>query len=438
MLKITLHWCLDVTFIAMKTDDQELSKTLEAVINTAIDGIIIIDKKGIVELINPAAAALFEYAPEDVIGNNISMLMPQPHRKQHDGYIDRYVDTREPRIIGIGREVEGLRSGGSTFPFRLAVSEVILHNRTIFTGIIHDLSDFREAQSEILALNRQLENKVVERTYDLERVVNQLLQTNEHLESEILVRKEAEHKLKLREEELELSLATERELNELKSRFVSMASHEFRTPLASILSSAALIGRYSTTEQQENREKHVGRIKSAVNNLTGILNDFLSLSKLEEGKEVLHIEAVKMRELFHTVQQDIQSILKPHQIVSLQWKGMEEDEFETDPRIVKNILFNLISNAIKYSDNEIICRMEHQKAQLSLEIIDQGIGIPLEDQKHMFTRFFRAANVTNIQGTGLGLNIVLRYVTMLKGTISFESEAEIGTTFTVVLPKNVH
>ena len=425
---------MGITFTHMY-NKAELAQTLMAVINTAIDGIITIDRRGVIEMMNPAAARLFDYLPEEVVGSNISILMPQHHSKQHDQYIKRYLHTKKPQIIGIGREVEGLRKDGTTFPFRLAVSEVVLHNRVLFAGIIHDLSEYNAAKDEIVALNRQLENKVVERTYDLERVVNQLLETNEHLESEINVRKVAQQKLKLREEELEKSLMKERELNELKSRFVSMASHEFRTPLASILSSAALIGRYENTDQQKNREKHVARIKSAVNNLTGILNDFLSLSKLEEGKEILHIEPVKMKELCNSVLQEIQSIQKPGQEVIQKYNGSDVEEIETDPRIIKNILFNLISNAIKYSEKDIICQMTNSEDHFTIEVIDQGIGIPIEDQKYMFSRFFRAGNVTNIQGTGLGLNIVQRYVNLLGGSISFKSEAEEGTSFLVTLPK---
>ena len=168
----------------------------------------------------------------------------------------------------------GRKKSGVTFPFRLAVSKVPLHDRVIYTGIIHDLTDIKLAQNRILSLNKELEVKVAERTYQLEDVVNKLLDTNQQLEEEIKERAIVEEKLKSQEEELRLSLSKEKELGELKSRFVSMASHEFRTPLATILSSAALISRYEKTEQQTNRTKHTHRIKSAVANLTGILNDF--------------------------------------------------------------------------------------------------------------------------------------------------------------------
>ena len=417
----------------MNSENQDLALSLQAVIDTAIDGIITISKDGIIEMINPAAAKLFGYSPKEIVNQNISILMPDPDRSQHDAYIERYNRTKEPRIIGIGREVQGLKKNGTMFPFRLAVSEVILNNRIIFTGIIHDLSDVKKAEAEIIELNKQLENKVVERTYELEKVVNKLLTTNKQLENEINDRKEIERKLVENELELKQALEKEKELNELKSRFVSMASHEFRTPLASILSSAALIGKYHQPTQQENREKHINRIKKAVGNLTGILNDFLSLGKLEEGKENVEIGEVNLTDLCEYVIQETKMLLKPDQKIIHQFNE-NIVPVRTDERIVKNILFNLISNAIKYSDKSIKCNFIITEDYFLFEIKDQGIGIPLEDQKYLFTRFFRAGNVTNIQGTGLGLTIVKRYVDLLGGTIEYNSTPEVGSCFTVKIP----
>ena len=417
----------------MNTENQDLALSLQAVIDTAIDGIITISKDGIIEMINPAAAKLFGYSPKEIVNQNISILMPDPDRSQHDAYIERYNRTKEPRIIGIGREVQGLKKNGTMFPFRLAVSEVILNNRIIFTGIIHDLSDVKKAEAEIIELNKQLENKVVERTYELEKVVNKLLTTNKQLENEINDRKEIERKLVENELELKQALEKEKELNELKSRFVSMAAHEFRTPLASILSSAALIGKYHQPTQQENREKHINRIKKAVGNLTGILNDFLSLGKLEEGKENVEIGEVNLTDLCEYVIQETKMLLKPDQKIIHQFNE-NIVPVRTDERIVKNILFNLISNAIKYSDKSIKCNFIITEDYFLFEIKDQGIGIPLEDQKYLFTRFFRAGNVTNIQGTGLGLTIVKRYVDLLGGTIEYNSTPEVGSCFTVKIP----
>ena len=413
--------------------NKEFVLRLKAVIETAIDGILTIDAHGIIETMNPAAAKLFGYDPDKVIGNNIKMLMPDPDKTRHDEYLQRYHETKEPRIIGIGREVNGQRKDGSIFPFRLAVSEVILNDRVIFTGIIHDLSKVKRAEEEITVLNKKLEQKVVDRTNELEKTVNKLLSTNSRLNTEISERQEAENKLKLRETELKDALSKEKELNELKSRFVSMASHEFRTPLTSILSSAAIIGKYDQSHQQENREKHIKRIKSAVTNLTGILNDFLSLSKLEEGLVELQLQKLNLDHLCQEVIIATEGLRKGKQNIIHTVHG-DDPQIIVDERILKNILFNLISNAIKYSDKDIQCHLYFEKNNFTIKIVDQGIGIPLEDQKYLFSRFFRAGNVTNIQGTGLGLSIVQEYVEILNGEISFESVHEKGTTFTVSIP----
>jgi len=417
----------------MNQDKGDFIQRLKSIIDTAIDGIITIDDKGVVETINPSAAILFEYDAQEVIGSNVKMLMPSPYHDEHDGYIHRYQKTKEPHIIGIGREVSGKTKSGSIFPMRLAVSEVILNNRVIYTGIIHDLSDVKKAELEIINLNKQLEEKVEERTYELEKVVNKLLTTNKKLNNEISEKVTIANKLTLNEQELKEALEKEKELNELKSRFVSMASHEFRTPLTTIMSSAALISKYPKEAQQPNRVKHVERIKSAVVNLTGILNDFLSLSKLEEGKINVEYTEVDILALFNLVSNELKGLLKTGQYIRYK-SDSDTLKIQTDGRILKNILFNLLSNAIKYSAKDIECTLSELEGQLTIKIKDKGIGIPLEDQKYLFTRFFRAGNVTSIQGTGLGLNIVRRYVDLLKGSISFKSVHEAGTTFTVNLP----
>ncbi len=413
----------------------EIASRLNAIIDNAIDGIITIDTRGIVESINPSAAQLFGYQPHEVIGHNIKMLMASPHHERHDTYLENYQRTRVAKIIGIGREVKGRRKDGNLFPFRLSVSETHLENRTIYTGVIHDLSEQKEAEAKILALNQELEEKVESRTQDLANAVEKLMLANKRLEQEINQRKDVEATLRETEKEIRHALEKEIQLNELKSRFVSMASHEFRTPLSTILSSASLIARYEDTQGQARREKHVKRIKSAVTNLTGILNDFLSLSKLEEGKFHLNWEMFDLLELCSEVSDEIQGLLKNGQVIAVE-KELENLEIYSDKRVLKNILFNLMSNAIKYSPEgkKITCSIKLIEAIIQLAIKDEGIGIPEEDQSFMFDRFFRAGNVTNIQGTGLGLNIVKRYVELLGGDISFSSTLGKGTTFKVNIP----
>ncbi|HFA50326.1 MAG TPA: PAS domain S-box protein [Bacteroidetes bacterium] len=415
---------------------------LKAVIDTAIDGIVTIDEKGIVETINPAAAKLFGFAEKEVVGKSVNMLMPAPHSHKHDGYIKRYIETKKPHIIGIGREVEGKRKDGTLFPLRLAVSEVFLGEKRIFTGIIHDLTDVKKAEEKILKLNlaleaqnEELELKVSERTDKLVEVVNQLLKTNKQLEKEVDERKTAEHALRKSEKELKELLEKEKELNELKSRFVSMASHEFRTPLSTILSSIELVEAYQKTEQQPKRQKHVARIKNAVNNLTSVLNDFLSLSRLEEGFVKPQQEAFLFKPFCEDVVDEFREQLKPGQVLEYEGNGDGRKVF-FDKNFLRPVFFNLLSNATKYTPpgKRIHCRVRFEEDLLKITIKDEGIGIPKADQKHLFTRFFRAHNVENIKGTGLGLHIVRRYVELMGGHIRFESEEGKGTSFFVEIP----
>ncbi len=408
---------------------------LKAIFDAAVDGIIIIDHKGIVEEVNLATSGLFGYPSEEIVGNNVSMLMPLHHSIRHNSYIENYQKTRHAKIIGIGREVMGKRKSGEEFPFWLAVIEVNLDNRVLYTGFIHDLSEIKNAEFRLKALNEELEKKVVERTYELEKVVNQLLSLNRQLESEISNKIKIQLKLREREAALEKSLAKEKELGELKSRFVSMASHEFRTPLSTILSSVSLIGRYQETTQQPQRDKHIGKIKSSVAHLTGILNDFLSMNKLEEGKIKAVNEPFNPEELFNEVIEELTSLLKQKQKINIEFK-ITTKEVISDKKIIKNILINLITNAIKYSDENglILCSLSVDGEGMNFSVEDYGIGIPQDEQKHLFDRFFRASNVTNIEGTGLGLNIVKKYVEMLDGTISFRSKIYEGTCFTVKVP----
>ncbi len=413
----------------------EAALRLKAIIETAIDGIITIDEFGIVESINPAAAKLFGYQAPEVIGNKINMLMPSPYRQEHDDYLNRYLETRKPSIIGIGREVTGKHRDGSVFPFRLAVSEVQLGDKKIFTGIIHDLTDVKKANEEVLKLNRDLEKKVEERTEKIEAVVDELLQINTKLEEEITERHAAEKALRESERELKESLEKEKELSELKSRFVSMASHEFRTPLSTILSSIELVEAYEEDAQKPKRNKHIRRIKNTLDHLNSVLQDFLSLSKLEEGKVPLNPEVFQFDNFCHDLLDEVEGQLKAGQ--TLRHKGLDQDvELNLDKNCLRHILFNLLSNAIKYSEENqtIECEASIENHILRMCIQDHGIGIPTEDQKHLFTRFFRAHNVENIKGTGLGLNIVRRYVDLMEGTIEFESELGVGSKFIVCVP----
>jgi PAS domain S-box-containing protein len=423
----------------LKEKERELLENrnkLHAVFQTAVDCIILIDEKGIIGMVNSATEKLFGFSEAEMLGQNISMLMPEPDKSAHDGYMMNYLRSGTAKIIGIGREVHAQRKDGSIFPISLGVSEVKLQNGgRLFTGVIHDLSRQKEYEQQIVDLNQKLEQRVIERTEKLSEVVNKLLRSNNQLESEIKERETVEDALRKSQEELESALEKEKQLGELKSRFVSMASHEFRTPLSTILSSAAIIKRYEESEQQEKREKHIGRIKSAVENLTAILNDFLSLSKLEEGKVEQRKEAFEWLSFCEELTEDMHGMLKSGQKIK-HIGPQKEVMVHLDKHHLKNVLINLLSNAIKYSgeNKTVFCRTTISKEDLIIEIEDQGIGIPKEDQQHLFDRFFRATNASNIQGTGLGLNITKRYIELMKGSITFRSIEGKGTTFIVKIP----
>ncbi len=416
----------------LKSKEKELidsQSKFSAVIETAVDGIIIINKMGIIQMANPAVAKLFGHETKDLVQQNIKILMPNPYHREHDGYIHNYKTTGVKKIIGIGREVQGKKKSGQIFPFHLSVSEFRVDGDLFFAGIIHDLTEQKKAENEILRLNEDLEEKVKERTNELDDAVDKLLHTNSKLKKEIKEREKVE-------EELAKSLEKEKELGELKSRFVSTASHEFRTPLSTILSSASLIRRYETEETQGKREKHISRIKKAVNHLNGILNDFLSLSKLEEGKVEVNKEEIDWDSFTKDIIESVESILKPGQKIQLA-KALKKDIFSFDSKLLKNIIINLISNAIKYSDEgkNIILGAEEKEQELLIYVKDEGIGIPEAEQEHLFSRFFRATNAINIKGTGLGLNIVMKYLELMNGGISFTSEEGKGTTFYISIPK---
>ncbi|MEX1239955.1 MAG: ATP-binding protein [Cyclobacteriaceae bacterium] len=246
-------------------------------------------------------------------------------------------------------------------------------------------------------------------------------------------------KRKRMEEGLVQALEKERELGELKSRFVTMASHEFRTPLTAILSSTFLLENY--TEQDFEREKivHTNRIKRSVNNLTVILNEFLSLEKLEENKvKVVHSD-INIPEFINDFIWEMEVLKKDEQTIKYDHKSTKAI-MSLDHHLLGSIVTNLISNALKYSKrgDKIEITSEIKNNILTLTVKDPGIGIPVNEHKHIFGRFYRASNAINFEGTGLGLHIVQKYVNLLKGTISFESEQDLGTKFSAILPAGKH
>lgn len=230
------------------------------------------------------------------------------------------------------------------------------------------------------------------------------------------------------------ALKKEKQLNDLKSKFVSTASHEFRTPLSTILSSVSLAEKYSAPADEMKRVKHFERIKSSVHNLTEILNDFLSLEKLEAGKIECRPDQFDIVNFAEDMKEQMQTLAKPGQEIIYSHLGPRL--VTLDRQLLRNICINLIGNAIKYSpEGKAIEFSTEVDGAVTLSVSDKGIGIPETDQPHLCERFFRAQNVTAIQGTGLGLNIVNRYVRLMNGEMEFTSKENAGSKFTVTFNK---
>lgn len=237
------------------------------------------------------------------------------------------------------------------------------------------------------------------------------------------------------EEEMKLSLQREKELNEMKSRFVTLASHEFKTPLSVILSSTSLIARYVLTTEQDQRMRHIQRIKSNVKNLRNILNDFLSLEKLEEGVIRNNPVETDALDLAREVMTDIEQSCKQGQKITQHTEGQPLPVM-VDELLLRNVLNNLLSNAVKYSPehSDVQFTLQYLTGEIRYTVADSGIGIPAEEQPHLFERFFRASNTGGIGGTGLGLSIVKRYLDLMGGRIEVRSQPGQGATFIISIP----
>jgi PAS domain S-box-containing protein len=392
------------------------------------EGIIVVNKEGEILVGNPVAEEMFGYGKNELTGLPLENLLPERFRGKHLSFRHRFNDHPTPRRMGMGRDLAALKKDGHEFPVEISLSFSEADGKFIAIAFITDITQRKKAEEalkqgeeQLLIYAAELEKKVQARTEDLNQSIN-------NLEKEIAERKKAE-------EEVKKALEREKELNELKSKFVSIASHEFRTPLSTILSSVSLVDQYNEKGDRDKIVKHTQRVKASVNHLTAILNDFLSLGKLEEGKVEVKREPIDLGELFTEVMEEIRMQLKEGQQIQIEG-DTGKHVLLSDVRILRNILFNLLSNAIKYSDpgKGIFLSHSHELSVVNIIIRDEGIGIPQEDHKHMFDRFFRASNAGNIPGTGLGLNIVRRYVDLLGGSITFSTEYRKGTTFVVSIP----
>jgi len=392
----------------------------ETIFNHVNEGILIADSKGIIILANPKVNQMFGYSDGELVGKAVEVLVPRELGSGHVGHRESYMRHPVKRPMGKNMILHGQSRDNRKFPVEISLSYYETSDGIYAIAFIIDITErfeqqekFKRINAELKSLNESLERKVGERT---------------------LVLREALQELENSRDELSNSLEKEKELNEMKTRFISMASHEFRTPLSTIMSSVSLIGKYPKEEDQEKREKHINRIKNAVSGLTEILNDFLSIGKLEEGKIIANLATHDINALIDEVITEIQPICKVGQVIT--FTDCTPLNLMVDKQMIRNVMFNLLSNAIKFSpeDSEIQVVTGKADDHVVISVADHGIGISDEDKLNLFERFFRGRNVSNIQGTGLGLHIVAKYLELLNGDISFISELGIGTTFTFRIP----
>lgn len=373
---------------------------------TAAEGMVVVDRAGIIVMHNPRLDAMFGYAKGELTGRTIEVLIPDAVRGRHKDHREKYHEKPVERFMGIGMELKGQRKDGSVFPVEVSLNHFKVDEHQYAMGLVTDITLRHEAEVVLRRSKQELEELVQQRTAEL----------------------------KSAESGIREALEKERELHALKSRFVAMASHEFRTPLSTIMSSVDLIGRYTEEASDEKVDKHIGRIRSKVREMTAMLNEFLSLERIEQGQVQCNPSTFDIVDLSIELIEELRQLAKLGQALDYDHTAGERTVL-LDRQMLSNVITNLVTNAIKYSPENKPVKLSTQVKddRLIITVQDEGIGIPEDDQQHLFDRFFRGSNASTIQGTGLGLNLVKRYLDLLQGTIDFKSEPG-NTLFTVTLP----
>lgn len=402
---------------------------LVSLFENATEGIILANSKGNIVLVNPSAERMFGYTAGEITGQPVEVLIPERFSYHHKDLKEGFYKNPANRSMGQNRDLYGRRKDGTDLPVEVSLSHYQHEGELFVIAFIVDITRRKEIE-----VNMRRQQK------ELEKISSEIRKLNAELEAKVeertIILKEALQRLEESQIELSEALDKEKQLNEIKSRFVAMASHEFRTPLSTVLSSASLLSKYTATDEQDKRNRHIDKIKKSVKHLNDILEDFLSLGKLDEGKVEAHLSAFDIKEFVEETAEELKGLLKPGQQIRYEHAGSVT--VSSDKKLLKNILFNLVSNAIKFSDENAYIELGSNVSEegFLLKVQDHGIGIAEADQEHLFSSFFRAANATNIQGTGLGLHLVKRYADLLDGNLKLQSELNQGTLVTIFIPIN--
>jgi len=403
----------------LREREQWLATTLKSI----GDAVITTDPQQAITFMNPVAEALTKWTQQDALGqdlNQIFLTINETTREAIPNPVTVSLQTGktvtiENHTLLIDKEGEEIPIDDSAAPIKND-SEQILGAVLVF----HDVIEQQQIQALLKRTNADLEQRVAESTA-------QLRQQNQQLEAEIARRQQLE-------EELRVALARERELSQLKSRIVATVSHEYRTPLTTILSSTEMLQRYSDRLTPEKKQTHFQRVKQSVEHLTNLVNDMIFIEQAETQALEFNPTLVNIEELVGEVIEAVRpKFTEKH---SLNLICPSECDRVLDGNLLRLILDNLLSNAIKYSPEGGLIELEltPQAQEIRLRVSDEGIGIPPDDQGKLFKAFYRASNIGITPGVGLGLVIVKECVELHQGRVEFESKVGAGTTFTIILP----
>ena len=400
---------------------QTSENTFNILAEALSEGVIVVDENQNIVAANSSLEEMFGYEKDELMGQPLNTLIPKSYHPNHGDHFKRFFANSQKRTMAVGRDLFGTKKCGETFPVEVGLNPFTIYGKRFIMALVMDITIRREQERKIQELNTKLEQKIEERTQELHNTIQEL-------KEEVNLRMEAEAKAKE-------SLKKEKDLNELKTKFLSLVSHEFKTPLSGILTSATLAGKYTKEEQQDKRNKHLNTIKNKVKYLDNILNDFLSIERLETGKVTYKFSKFPLSKVINEVIYDCNMLLKDGQRINYP-NDVEDYTIEFDEKILELVLSNLIHNAIKYSgENTIIdLQVNFENDVFVFKITDEGIGIPEREQEFIFKRYFRAENALLNQGTGIGLNIVKTHLENLGGSITFTSKENQGSTFIVNVP----
>ena len=392
------------------------------------EGIFIVDEQSNIVAANSSAEKMFGYEKGELTNKPKDILLPKRYLTTHKNQLNYFTNQ-----INRGKNTRGLYLFGITkndieFPLEISLNPFTIFEKKYIMALILDMTVKRETEKKIDSITVVLEEKVKSGTAKLQKTIAKLKEVN------LNYKKELQRRIKI-EAKINDALKKERELNELKSKFLSLVSHEFKTPLSGILTSTILLEKYQLTEQQEKRDRHLKTITNKVQYLNNILEDFISLERLDYSNENYKFTIFNLSKIINEVVYNANMHLKSGQHINIS-QNTADYVLHQDEKILELTLNNIIYNAIKYSPENADIDIEVSKKanNLTFKITDKGVGIPKNDQKFIFNRYFRAENVLNIQGTGIGLNIVKTHLENLGGTISFESLENKGSVFYVELP----